>query len=120
MHILAGGRDARINVCVENFTLIRDPIYGGLTFAVNHERPGWVVQNVGMWIGLKAYIEVLDDGNGQVALDRVLFSDESIFRPLNMNPFICESRCARSSLVVLNAREIGFVRIKSSLRATRA
>ncbi len=77
-HILyrARGTGVRINVIIDGYQQIRDPIYGGLTFTVsdnNHSR--WYVQNVGMWIGLKAYIEVLDDGPGAIELDRILFSD---------------------------------------------
>jgi hypothetical protein len=77
-HILyrARGSGVRINVIIDGYQQIREPIYGGLTFAVNennHSR--WYVQNVGMWIGLNAYIEVLDDGQGAIELERILFSD---------------------------------------------
>jgi hypothetical protein len=78
-HILyrISGRGARVNLIIDGFQQIRDPIYGVLTFPVESgDRPVWIVQNVGMWVGLKAYIEVLDDGNGEACLDRVLFSDD--------------------------------------------
>src|SRR5262249_52090569 len=60
---------------IDGFQQIRDPIYGGLTFAIQGQLPRWYVQNVGMWVGQRAYIEVLDDGDGHVELERVLFSD---------------------------------------------
>jgi hypothetical protein len=77
-HILyrARGTGVRINVIIDGYQLIRDPIYGGLTFTIHDSgQSRWYVQDVGMWIGLKAYIEVLDDGPGQIELERILFSD---------------------------------------------
>ena len=46
---------------VDGFEKIRDPIYGGLTTAVDvGDRPDWITQDVGMWIGQTAYIELAD------------------------------------------------------------
>jgi hypothetical protein len=70
------GRGARVNLIIDGFQQIRDPIYGGLTFALGHgDKPRWHVQDVSMWVGLKAYVEVLDDGDGFAGLEKVLFSD---------------------------------------------
>ncbi len=77
-HVLyqASGRGVRVNVIIDGFQKIQDPIYGGLTFVVNSgERPQWYVQNLSMWVGQRAYLELLDDGDGHVALEKVLFSD---------------------------------------------
>jgi hypothetical protein len=72
----ARGTGVRVNVIIDGYQHIRDPIYGGLAFTVNDtSQSRWYVQNVGMWIGLKAYIEVLDDGPGHIELERILFSD---------------------------------------------
>jgi hypothetical protein len=71
----ASGRGVRVNVIIDGFQQIRDPIYGGLTFGLNADRPRWFVQNVGMWVGQRAYLELLDDGDGHAALEQVLFSD---------------------------------------------
>ncbi len=66
----------KINLIIDGFEQIRDPIYGGLTFDPNHgDTFIWHRQDVSMWVGLKAYVEVLDDGDGFAALDRVMFSD---------------------------------------------
>lgn len=65
----------QVNLVIDNFQLIRDPIYGGLTFRIDKERPAWHAMDVTMWLGHKAYIEVIDDGDGFVVLDRVLFAD---------------------------------------------
>jgi hypothetical protein len=70
------GNGGRVNLIIDGFQQIRNPIYGGLTFEVNHgDQLAWHVQDVAMWVGQKAYIEVLDDGNGSIALDRILFAD---------------------------------------------
>jgi cytochrome c553 len=79
-HILyhLAGRDARVRIIVDGYQLIQEPIYGGLAFTVNSgERFGWAVQNVSMWKGQNAYIEFLDDGDGWVALDQILFADSA-------------------------------------------
>ena len=101
IHFRAEGKDVRINLILDGFQLIRDPIYGGLTFVVNTpsdlgkapsgwqpsfaqpltpENGGamrWHTMDVSMWTGHRAYIEILDEGPGQVAFDRVAFSDEA-------------------------------------------
>jgi hypothetical protein len=70
------GGSARVNLILDGLQLIRDPIYGGLTFTVNSgERMEWRVQDVSAWVGHRAYVEVLDDGPGAAVLDRVVFSD---------------------------------------------
>jgi hypothetical protein len=69
------GHNVRVNLVIDNFQQIRDPIYGGLTFPINGGQPRWHAQNVGMWVGQKAYVEVLDDGDGWCELEEVWFSD---------------------------------------------
>src|SRR5205814_4423097 len=70
------GRGARANVIVDNYQLIRDPIYGGLTKAIDHgEAFHWVVFDVARWKGQAAYLEFLDDGPGDVAVGEVRFAD---------------------------------------------
>ncbi len=72
----SAGVNCDVNVIVDGFQRIQDPIYGGLKYrpdGVNHLE--WHVQDVNKWIGHKAYLELLDNGNGRVMLDRVVFSD---------------------------------------------
>lgn len=91
IHLLAAGRNARINIPVDNFTMIRDPIYGGLKRILNDDRFRWLTIDVGMWHGHRAFIElndmsVADPGDdaraggfgpdGYIALQRVWFSNE--------------------------------------------
>jgi len=76
IHYRVAGKAAKVNLIIDGFQQIRDPIYGGLTFAIDHgDAWRWHSQNVAMWKGLRAYIEVLDDGEGYAAVDRVVFSD---------------------------------------------
>ncbi len=90
IHYLVAGRGGTLNVVVDGFEKIRAPIYGGLTTAVNvgdHFR--WITQDVGMWIGHTAYLEIADgavpdyhtattrlnDGQGYIAVDEIRISD---------------------------------------------
>jgi len=75
IHYHIAGKGARVNLVLDGLQLIRDPIYGGLTFEVKNDRPTWQTMDVGMWQGQRAYVEIIDDGAGFVALDRVLVSD---------------------------------------------
>ena len=90
IHYRVAGRGGRINVVVDGFEKIRSPIYGGLTTVVDAgDRFRWITQDVGMWVGENAYIEIadgavadyggvktlLDDGRGYIAVDEIRFSD---------------------------------------------
>jgi hypothetical protein len=70
------GRGGRVNLIVDGYQHIRDPIYGGLKIDVNHgDGFRWAVMDVGMWLGHTAYVELLDEGPGWLAVERILFSD---------------------------------------------
>ncbi len=90
IHHLVAGRGGRINLVVDNYEKIRDPIYGGLTIRVDHgDELRWVTQDVGMWLGHTAYIEIadgaavdysgttsrLDDGLGYITVDEIRMSN---------------------------------------------
>jgi hypothetical protein len=92
IHYLAAGRGGTLNVVVDGFEKIRSPIYGGLTTAVNvGDQPRWITQDVGMWIGQAAYLEIADgtvpdysgattrmnDGRGFIAVDEIRMSDQA-------------------------------------------
>ena len=64
VHLLALGSDGRINLVIDNFKIIRNPIYGGLTRRVNNEAPHWETFNVAMWKGHECYVELADLTNG--------------------------------------------------------
>ena len=89
IHILTWGRGGRINVVVDGFEKIRDPIYGALFRNVDSEAPAWVTLDVSMWRGHRAYLELGDGAtldyngartrtlpaDGYLAVDEVRFSD---------------------------------------------
>jgi hypothetical protein len=60
IHLLALGRDVRVNVVIDNFKIIQNPIYGGNTRTLNNEQPHWVTFNVTMWKGHHCYLEIVD------------------------------------------------------------
>ncbi len=91
IHWLVAGKGARLNVVIDGFEKIRDPIYGGLTVTVNvGDQARWITQDVGMWLGHRAYLEIADgaaaeyngaqtqlsDGQGFVAIDEIRMSDQ--------------------------------------------
>jgi hypothetical protein len=70
------GRDAKVRLVLNGLQLIQAPIYGGLAQPVNHgEDLRWVVFDLKMWKGHTAYLELLDDGPGYVAVTEVWFAD---------------------------------------------
>jgi mono/diheme cytochrome c family protein len=70
------GRATKITVIVDGYQLIREPIYGGLTIPINHgDEFQWRAINVAMWKGHSAYIELLDDNAGYLAVEQIRFSD---------------------------------------------
>jgi hypothetical protein len=93
LNTLAAGKDGRINVVIDGFEKIRAPIYGGLTIAVNSDQPTWHSQDLGMWRGHRAYVEIADGatvnytdykaqgpssyypGDGFIAVDAIEFSE---------------------------------------------
>ncbi len=90
VHVLASGRGGRINLVVDGFEKIRDPIYGNLVRDVDGgEAWAWISMDVASWLGRPAYLE-LDDGatvdftgnsgtirpgGGYLAVDEIRFSD---------------------------------------------
>lgn len=90
IHILAAGEDSRINVVIDGFTIIRNPIYGQLKQPINTAEARWLAVDVTMWKGHRAYLELMDrtaadpadtykpGGYGPEAwldVERVVFSD---------------------------------------------
>ncbi len=94
IHYLAAGRGSRINLVIDGFMLIRSPIYGGLTIELKDDRPGWRTMDASMWLGHRAYIELIDSvvpnlsqpassemesgqpGQGYLAIDEIRFSND--------------------------------------------
>ena len=60
LHILAAGRASRVNVVIEHFVMIQDPLYGRLRLILNDDAPGWHTFDLEMWRGRRAYLEFAD------------------------------------------------------------
>lgn len=76
IHYLVGGSGAKVRLIIDGFQIIRAPIYGGIQFGVNSgERLVWRTMDVHMWKGHRAYVELLDEGNGWFALKALAFTD---------------------------------------------
>ena len=69
------GTGGKVRLILDGLQLIQNPIYGGLQFDHGEAQPHWHAQDVSKWIGHRAYIEVVDDGDGTIALAQVVFSD---------------------------------------------
>jgi len=65
------GQGGQVRLIVDGLQLIQNPIYGGLKFDVANESPYWHVQDVSKWIGHRAYVELIDEGDGYVALEQL-------------------------------------------------
>ena len=89
VHYRAWGKGGRIHAVVDGFEKIRDPIYGPLVARVDSETPRWISQDLNMWVGRSAYLELSDGGtvlydvgpvgyhkgDGFLAVDEIRFSD---------------------------------------------
>jgi hypothetical protein len=74
--VRVAGREARARVILNGLQLIQNPIYGGLAQTVNHgDELKWMVFDLGMWKGQPAYLELLDETGGYVAVSEARFAD---------------------------------------------
>ena len=63
---------------VDGFQIIRDPLWGQLSLNVENDAPAaWYTQNVSKLIGSQAYLEILDEDDGWIAVDGIRFSDDA-------------------------------------------
>ncbi|HEV8000794.1 MAG TPA: PSD1 and planctomycete cytochrome C domain-containing protein [Planctomycetaceae bacterium] len=69
-------KSGQLNLVVDGFQIIRDPLYGPLTLSVENDAPAsWYSQNVAKLIGNRAYIEIVDEDDGWISVDAIRFSD---------------------------------------------
>ena len=70
------GRGARARLVLNGLQIIQDPIYGSLARSIDHgDELKWMVFDLQMWKGQPAYLELLDDGPGWVAITEAWFAD---------------------------------------------
>jgi cytochrome c553 len=70
LHILGTGHDIRLRVVIDNFTLVRSPIYGGLKVVPNTDAAQWFKFDLSMWQGHRAYVELVDNTASDPAEDK--------------------------------------------------
>jgi mono/diheme cytochrome c family protein len=105
VHYRLAGRHARVNLVIDGYTLIMNPIYGPLTVAAPEERLTWRTMPVDQWIGHRAYVEVSDSSipmyglnpppstarvpegpdDGYLVLEQIRFSDDPNPPPIAPN-----------------------------------
>ncbi len=71
------GTGGKVRLILDGLQLIQNPIYGGLEFTSGGAAPHWHEQNVEKWVGHRAYIELVDDGDGWLVLDQVVQADQT-------------------------------------------
>jgi cytochrome c553 len=105
IHFRLAGRATRVNLVIDGYTLIMNPMYGKLTLALplqtvdkaeTHDQLAWGTMPVERWLGHRAFIEVVDSTlpmhrlnpppstgqppggvkDGYIVLDKVVFSDD--------------------------------------------
>ena len=91
IHVYASGNDSRVNVVIDNFNLIRAPIYGGLKKNLNSEEAKWTTFDLAMWEGHEAYIEFKDTlhadlSGGGAHGPKAWFSVETVLTSNNPKP----------------------------------
>jgi hypothetical protein len=70
-------KSGQLNLIVDGFQIIRDPLWGQLSLTVANDAPAaWYSQNVSKLIGNRAYIEIVDEDEGWISVDSIRFSDD--------------------------------------------
>ena len=59
LHVSAAGQAARVNVVIDHFVMIQDPLYGTLRRVLNGGAQ-WHTFDLAMWQGRRAYVEFAD------------------------------------------------------------
>jgi hypothetical protein len=97
VHVRVAGNRGRVNLVIDGYTLIMNPMYGKLTAAPSGNVLVWRTMPVDRWVGHRAYIEVSDCtipmhglnpppstarvpgriGDGHIVLQRIVFSDDA-------------------------------------------
>ena len=75
----AAGHDGQIRLLVDGFTMdvFNKLLFAGHEFKVNQDQFGWIsqTQDVGRYIGHRAHIELIDDGDGWLAVEQIRFAN---------------------------------------------
>ncbi|MCA9039281.1 MAG: PSD1 domain-containing protein [Planctomycetaceae bacterium] len=98
-----GYKQGALNLVVDGLQLIRDPLYGSFSQSVpNNDVTLWITQATEKAIGHKAYIEIMDEDDGDLVVKEILFSDNPKPPFTLINPTIYQEY-ANSSLRSIDA-----------------
>ena len=75
----AAGKGGQIRLIVDGFTMdiFNKLLFAGHEFKVNQDQFGWIsqTQDVGRYLGHRAHIELIDDGDGWLAVEQIRFAN---------------------------------------------
>jgi hypothetical protein len=60
VHVLVAGRGGKVNLVIDGYTLIMNPMYGKLSVAPANDRLTWRTIPVDRWVGHRAFLEAVD------------------------------------------------------------
>jgi len=70
-------KSGQLNLIIDGFQIIRAPLYGEFSLAVPQNTPlAWYTQDVSKFVGSRAYIEIVDEDDGWIVVDSIVFSSE--------------------------------------------
>jgi len=130
VHFLMAGQRARLNLVIDGYTLIMNPMYGGLTISPTNDQPAWRTMAVDRWIGHRAHLEISDStipmnrlnpppstgrvpespDDGCLSVNQICFSDERSPPPSPPNALNIEAldspRCKNSEALANAYQEL--------------
>lgn len=81
-------KQGQVSLIVDGFQIIRNPLYGHLTFNVEQsDQPKWYRQDVARFMGSQAYIEIEDLDDGEIIVEKIEFNTQGP-SPAVYNPWL--------------------------------
>jgi Protein of unknown function (DUF1549)/Protein of unknown function (DUF1553) len=80
VHVEVAGKDARAQLIVDGFYIVRDPLYGGFRRDIGKPQPHWIRFDVKAFRGRTAHLQLLDQRAHDLAdpaRDRSAYPDEA-------------------------------------------
>ncbi len=88
LRLRLSGQQGRVHIIVENFQLIRDPIYGPLSFTVDNANPEWRTVDLKLWKGRRAYLELSDSPLSNLTLGDIAPQDKPFEGWVRLDAFL--------------------------------
>jgi len=105
------GRGGKVRLIINGYTQdTYDPLlFRGATFTVDHDQMTWhrQAQDVSRYVGQRAYIELIDDGDGWLAVEQILLADtDAALPPETATPALMEIDAAVRTRLTDLAKQI--------------